>query len=133
MVKIICIVGLPGSGKTWLARDLSYSDEYTKIFDDIREGEFDRILTAAKIYELIIITDVNFCDSKIRVKAEEKLKSLGRVEWIFFENNIDKCRKNIEYRDDGRLVEGTLDRFGKIYVVPPNVTPLEIWQPNNKT
>lgn len=121
--SIILIVGLPGSGKTHLANQLSNSN---RVFDDITS------LDELPYNDNFVITDVNFCDNKILSMAIKKLNELYPnhfIEVIYFENDSDKCRKNVIYRcsefNDCRNVEGTIRRFEKIYYPPANAE--KIW------
>jgi len=123
MYEIILIVGLPGSGKTYLANTLSNSN---KIFDDITS------LNDLPTTDSFVIVDVNFCDEYILKNALEILNKKfpdHKIDIIYFENDPAKCRKNVEYRqkykNDTRNVEGTIRRFEKIYNPPPNCE--KIW------
>ena len=110
-MKITLIIGLPGSGKTYLANNLSGI-----IIDDITS--IDQLPNDANE---LIITDVNFCDVKILERAEEMLRErYGNIDIkrIYFENDAEAVRKNVEYRNDGRNVEGTIRRFEPIYQPP---------------
>lgn len=123
--SITLIVGLPGSGKTFLANQLSTPS--TVIIDDIIS--IDQLPEDCGD---LIITDVNFCDSTILEKAKvELLKKYGiwtHIEVHYFECDADAARRNIEYRNDGRNVEGTIRRFEKIY--KPIGIALKIWNPD---
>lgn len=135
MVKAICIVGLPGSGKTYLAEQLREEDPNLVIHDDMMDrGHLYTALCTLQGRNCILI-DTNFCSSTTREVAEQLLKERGvEVEWIFFENNPEKCRRNIQYRrrqGDLRNVEGTIKRFEKIYRVPDGIMPREIWNDNH--
>lgn len=117
MCKIILFVGLPGSGKTYYAN---------KICDTVVDDIVD-LNQLPEQFAILGITDVNFCDDDILTKAKEILvKKYGcDIEVIYFENNPDKCRKNVEYRNDGRIVEGTICRFEPIYNPPKSA--VKIW------
>lgn len=126
--SIILIVGLPGSGKTYLANQLSNEN---RIFDDITS------LDELSSNDNFVITDVNFCDKNILSVAIDKLNKLfpyHSVEIIYFENDPDKCRNNVIYRckefNDCRNVEGTIRRFEKIYDPPYNSE--KIWVAHSK-
>src|ERR1019366_2702358 len=54
------------------------------------------------------------------------------VDWLFFENNMEKCLKNIKYRDDGRKVEGLIKLLNIEYTIPDGIVPKEIWQQDEK-
>lgn len=110
-MKITLIIGLPGSGKTFLANELSGI-----IVDDITS--IDQLPDSAN---KLIITDVNFCDANIIERAEEMLRKRYddvEIKRIYFENDAVAARKNVEYRNDGRNVEGTIRRFEPIYQPP---------------
>lgn len=110
MPSITLIIGLPGSGKTYLANTMS-----GYIIDDIKS--IDQLINT----DNIIIADVNFCNDRTLQSAISMLKSRypsHKMQCIYFENAPDKCRKNIAHRNDGRNVEGTVNRFEKIYNPP---------------
>lgn len=117
MSKIILFVGLPGSGKTFLANKMC-----DIVVDDIT-GRSELPTNENLGNHDLGITDVNFCDENILNKATEFLKTKYQnhtIGIVYFENDPVKCRKNVEFRDDGRNVEGTIRRFEKIYNPPPN-------------
>lgn len=120
MSRITLIIGLPGSGKTYLASKMT-----GYIIDDIKS-----ITQLINTSQDIVISDVNFCDDKILQKS---ISMLGKrypthtISCIYFENNPEKCRQNVIYRNDGRNVEGTIARFTPIY--NPPVGAKAIWSP----
>ena len=126
-MKIILIVGLPGSGKSYLANLLAKDDENSVIIDDISDTA-----QLPKLANLLIITDVNFCQDSVRDLAIHILNKIYphvSIEWVFFENNSAACRLNVAHRNDGRYVEGTIRRFENEYHIPRGYSPVGIWQP----
>lgn len=119
-------IGLPGSGKTYRAQK-----ECDLVIDDITDlSEMPSEITVNSLG----ITDVNFCDALILQKAISKIKEMYEnihVSLVYFENDSTKCRTNIEYRNDGRNVEGTIRRFEEIYCPPE--TALDIWSKHNES
>lgn len=125
--NILCIVGLPGSGKTYTA--CQYLDKsYIVVLDDI--SNIDDL--PIKKFNLLIITDPNFCITSVRESAEKILieKYNSQPEWIFFENNKDKCLVNVKYRNDGRNVEDYINAVSQVYEIPEGYDAIEIWQPS---
>ena len=119
---IILWVGLPGSGKTYHAT--KHCDIIVDDITDLNQLPEDDELGQSKLG----ITDVNFCDSNILNKAISILKTKYPRRTIivrYFENDANKCRANVDYRDDGRNVEGTIRRFENIYN-PPDYA-IKIW------
>lgn len=117
MPIVILFVGLPGSGKTYYANIMC-----DVVVDDIVDTD-----QLPEEFDILGITDVNFCDANILQNAinilSEKYKTDINV--VYFENNPDKCRKNVKYRDDGRNVEGTICRFENIYYPPENAIKIK--------
>jgi len=129
-MRILFLVGLPGAGKSYLAKQFCEKPN-TILFDDLGVAcsiaDFKQALMTEKN---LVVTDVNLCEASTREKATKLIKSISpnrEIEWIYFENNLEKCRKNVEYRNDGRNVEGTLRRFSKTYTIPEEIKPLTIW------
>ena len=122
MDTVILWVGLPGSGKTYHANKIC--DIVIDDITDITQLPSDEELET----KVLGITDVNFCDINILDFAYKKLKEMYPNHIIvphYFENDVDKCRSNVLYRNDGRNVEGTLIRFSKIYDPPKDAT--KVW------
>lgn len=109
---ITLIIGLPGSGKTWYARNVLGGT----IVDDIQD-----LKDLPNINDDFTIIDVNFCDQRILNQAKHMLRlkyTNVSFQEIYFENNPKKARRNVERRNDGRNVEGTIKRFTAIYNPP---------------
>jgi predicted ATPase len=128
--KIIIIVGLPGSGKTYLCQE--YRKKGYIIYDD-PEGHYTIDTALAQVRDCVIAGPQCFTDDD-RAKAEDYIRSTRRavdaeIEWIFFENNPEKCLRNVVWRNDGRAVIATIKLKSKQYTIPKGYEPREIWQP----
>ena len=129
MTKIILIAGLPGSGKSFLGKQLS--EDGACFIDDIStdvEG-LSKLLDATKKYDKVVVADTFLCREKDRENATKYLSRIENVEieWIFFENNPEKCRKNVARRNDGRKVYGLITQLSKEYVIPNEVITCRIY------
>jgi hypothetical protein len=127
------VVGLPGSGKSHHIKELEViADKYGQklwVIDDMKPGDLEKVPTDTTF---LVISDVNFCDKRIRFKAMEVLSErwpTALVTCYYFENDACKARKNVVHRADGRYVEGTIARFEKTYKVPDGHVAHAIWQP----
>lgn len=123
MNKAILIIGLPGSGKTFLANS-EYVPKGYNLVDDPKDRNL--ILNYIKQNKNIVITDPHLCNPQNRKKAIDYFNIFGyQVECIFFENNVEKCQKNLIFRNDGRKIGG-FESFR--YFIPSGVKTREIWQ-----
>lgn len=122
------LIGLPGSGKSFKAKELQTafkeSGEEWEILDDPNDKPicFDAN---------IIVADPHLCDPYIRVSAMTFFMQHGydSLKCLFFENNIEKCLNNICHRADGRVIsKAGMESFK--YEIPTGTETIEIWQPN---
>lgn len=132
-LKITVLVGLPGSGKTYLGNSLQ--NENRIYIDDIRKdtlGSLRKLVEKQKFPD-IIISDVWLCEEKERNKCKAWLSWHApdyEIEWIFFENSPDKCLENVKRRNangDCRKVEGLIRQLTKEYVIPEGVEIKQIY------
>jgi hypothetical protein len=124
-VRVTFIAGLPGSGKTHLGNCLAsqYPAAQVWFVDDITElSQLVGSHWSPNISHMIV-TDPHFCRPTTRPLAEGVIWEWYQtpVEWIFFENNPEQCRKNVRQRiaqGDDRKVMGMIDVLTKIYTIP---------------
>lgn len=121
MIKAILIAGLPCSGKTFLAKQLSEELDLILIDDPKNIDIYNYISNLIDNNQGFVISDPNFIFSNIRNKLNNFLKGFNiNIEWIYFENNPEQCLKNIPLRNDGRKVEQFIKSFSKQYIIPDN-------------
>lgn len=120
-MKILALVGLPGSGKSHYINKLESLDKYL-IIDDPKNADDLPDIATAKNFD-IIIADCHLCIPRIREKFINKMNKTypdHSIEFLFFENNPSQCLKNVNYRNDGRKVETTIIQYSKEYEIPVN-------------
>lgn len=138
-VLITCIAGLPGSGKSHLAEQLWLSHpepRYESVWwiDDIQEQSQLPSPQTAQTLEHLIITDPHFCRPSTRQLVEQRMREDydAPVQWIFFENDPDRCRINVAHRrhikKDSRKVLGMIHILSKIYTIPDGAEVRPVWQ-----
>lgn len=72
----------------------------------------------------IVITDFLACDPKQQNFIYQQLKDIfpeHKQHWVFFDNNIEQCLKNIKQRNNGKAVHVTLAQMNKIYGIDPDL------------
>lgn len=118
---IVLWVGLPGSGKSHYAT--KFCDMVVDDITDLSQLPAPDSLEGKRLG----ITDVNFCDPKVLSAALTKLKEIypsAVISISYFENDVDKCRANVVYRNDNRVVDGTIRRFSSVYKPPSPAIPI---------
>jgi len=121
--QLTLIVGLPGSGKTYLGEEISTKTGATFI-DDPKEVSVPNSGD-------VVISDCFFCRSQTLESAIEKLSpNFDKVAVIYFENDPVACRKNVEFRDDGREVSSFITISSEKYFPPSNAIP--VWNKESK-
>ena len=127
--KIILVCGLPGSGKTFLGRNLSQEMGF-EFIDDITKESFPRFHELLSNNQSVIISDPKFTHTKIRNEAIKYLKQFEglTIEWIFFENDPKQCVRNINVRDDGRDVVDFVKSFSRLYKIPDSAKTIPVFR-----
>lgn len=118
MKKFYLLIGIPGAGKShWLKMKNAISD---CVLDDISQLDkpFDLLDSAIndKNIENIYIADVNFLDVYVLKKAEQIIKEkLGNqsysINYVILKATKEIAEHNVILRNDGRKVQGTIQRF----------------------
>lgn len=120
MTMVTMIIGMPGSGKTYLAKELLHRHGGLLI-DDLSQHVDEKYFAifcntrASRIF----ITDP-WAAMRPPEKITEKLRGwFGddiEVVFIAFENDVDACLANCVLRNDGRIISrNTLEMISRAY------------------
>lgn len=114
------IVGLPGSGKTWLAQH-EFVTQGFHLLDDVCFLERSRLEEQLQQHTKIVLTDPTLLSQHNRELLSSILTAAGflRQHWIFFENDWQSCRTNLAARSDSRG-HISVDLLSRIYHIPDN-------------
>jgi len=100
--NLIIIVGLPGSGKTFMSETFP---DYTIIDDYYCTYYTCQLNEVLAQYPKVIINDPRFCNElKFTNIIEEAKKVLAeeQIFYIFFENDVQQCLVNLRERIDNK-------------------------------
>lgn len=126
-MKFIFLVGLPGSGKSYMGRQMG-----DLFLDDICRTCGTQRLKESFTSETVIVADPSLCRKVNRHFAEEMVRKYHpecQVEWIFFENAPEKCWANVQDRNDGRIItKHTVNSLSRVYTIPEDANVVEVWQ-----
>jgi hypothetical protein len=112
MAKVTFILGLSGSGKTYLSERLKRetgSEVFTDLLsDDSRLASFIECLRNGRD---CIVDEVRFCLPAYREQIVQSLAQITDLEihWICYENDLDKANWNVIHRKNKGDPEGHLD------------------------
>jgi hypothetical protein len=79
-----------------------------------------------------VIADIAFCDPRRSANLQQVIARQipnCEIDWIYFENAPDKCRRNIERRARERPHNDldALEKFQGLYFIPDEVTPIPVY------
>jgi hypothetical protein len=134
--NIIILVGLPGSGKSRMAKqiNLDNNNKY-KVIDDPKSLEKD---IKPFINQDLIITDPALCFEANREKAKQFFKEFApnsKIDWIYFENNPEQCLINADIRNRTlrismkpiRNVDSFIRNLHQFYTIPEGANVVSVW------
>jgi hypothetical protein len=146
VAKLTVVVGLPGSGKTHLIRNLRARHSGLCV-EDFMAGAIgsSSSFTHSKHYPELIralregrdcaIADIEYCDTSKRLEVEQvvhqDVDGLS-LEWVFFENNLAQCLANLERRNGPKMVaeKQKAQELSRRYIIPQRGMVVPVWRPD---
>ena len=137
-MKLVVLIGLPASGKSYLGRQMIENNKKAVFIDDVSMvgiKELEKVIENGGFSD-IIMSDVFLCREKDRQTFVKWISKYDfEIEWIFFENAPEKCLKNIKIRNnngDVRKVEGLIYFLSKEYKIPCGVIVKKVFDISQK-
>jgi adenylate kinase family enzyme len=122
---------MPGAGKTTLANSL-LEDPSLILLDDLSLYS-EPLKKLEGLSQDVIIADPYLCLEDVRIEIEEELYRLYPdivIQYIYFENNAEQCRENVNFRQDGRKVDKLIGILSGKYNIPKGAIVMDV--PNAK-
>jgi predicted kinase len=123
---IIALVGLPGSGKTNYLTKLCSRTEFVSVDDfNFSTNSVDNIMAILRAGQIVVIASSQLCLKERREKFKSRFES-EEVQWIYFENNKERCIENLKERCPGETVFPSLEILSRVYEIPEGVDEVPI-------
>jgi hypothetical protein len=133
MAKITFILGLSGSGKTYLSEHLKKETDaevFTNLLAD--DSRLNALIESLRAGKDCIIDEVRFCLPAYREQILRSLSQIANLDmrWICYENDLETANWNVIHRTNKGDPEGHLDlnlRLHPHYTYPVNaeIVPIQ--------
>ncbi len=132
MAKITFILGLSGSGKTYLSERLKRetgAEVFTNLLVD--DSGLTALIESLRNGKDCIVDEVRFCLPAYREQILQSLSQITDLEmrWICYENDLETANWNVIHRTNKGDPEGHLDlnlRLHPHYTYPANAEIVQI-------
>ena len=132
MATCTFIVGLCGSGKTYLSQQLKKATG-AEVFENLLAdgGNFPALIECLKEGKDCIVDEVRLCLADYRNQIIQYIAQVAdvRTRWICYENDLESANRNVIHRKNKADPEGHLDinlRLHPHYESPANAEILPI-------
>lgn len=133
MAKVTFIIGLSGSGKTYLSEHLKKETDaevFTNLLAD--DSSLNALMESLRAGKDCIIDEVRFCLPAYREQILRSLSQIANLDmhWICYENDLETANWNVIHRTNKGDPEGHLDlnlRLHPHYTYPVNaeIVPIQ--------
>ncbi len=130
----VCVIGLPGSGKTFFANRFTSIYNMCYIADDFSMNKEMHIQNIKNLSpRTVVFTDPLFCrydENKIKDHIRETFKLGDKVLFlmIYFENDPERCIENARLRNDGRNVIPDIIALSRNYKIPQGARTYPVYK-----
>jgi hypothetical protein len=118
-MKVVLLIGLPGSGKSTYGKSLIKENVY--FFDE----DLFKINNIPENAEIVIFAHPLFCIKEKLNQFKEKISC--EIEEIYFENDPDQCLTNTENRD-GKPCYSSINYLTNQYAIPNNANIKKVYK-----
>jgi predicted kinase len=112
MAKVTFVLGLCGSGKSYLAQQMGRRTG-ERVFENLLSdaSALPVLLACLKEGKDCIVDDVRFCLPEYRNEILHQLSQISGVEihWVCYENDLESANWNVMHRTDKGDPQGHLD------------------------
>ena len=97
MTTVTFILGLCGSGKTWLADRIVADVKFDEGFLDNKDQQHDALIKALHAGQDCVVVEIQYCREDDRKKIVEKIRNIVPnvyINWLCIENDLHRANKN---------------------------------------
>lgn len=138
MATVTFILGLCGSGKSWLADGIAADIKFHEGFwlPVRRKANLAALATTLRDGGTAIVVDVEFCTAAARQELVQSLSAVPglTIQWICIENDLSKANDNCRRRQDhgnANIQIGINESLSPQYHYPEGAEIRTMWSPNN--
>jgi hypothetical protein len=132
MATVTFILGLCGSGKTWLADRIIAAKKFDEGFA-IEQPQRNALITELNLGNDCVVVETAYCRETARRQIVGKLTSEVtnlKINWLCIENDLYRANKNCRERTNKGDPEGHVNnnlRLSPDYTYPESAVILKMW------
>jgi hypothetical protein len=132
MATVTFVLGLSGSGKTWLAERIKAVAKFDESFLGTPE-DHQALVGLLKLGKDCVVVDIGYCDQRHRDAIVQEITAAvpdARINWLCIENDLHKANRNCWERKDKGDPEGharTNQIVSPLYTYSDGAVILKMW------